>query len=101
MFGGFCFKGKVMNQILKDVVYGKGTQKQIDFIAEIGGMNEEETKIFNMIHRKVPDEVIQDELGICKNSYRRVEESIRAKLTIAIFECINCHMEEMENKGSF
>lgn len=28
-----------MNQILKDAVYGMGTQKRLDFMAEIGGMN--------------------------------------------------------------
>lgn len=82
-----------MNQYLKDIVYGKGTQKQIDFLAKIGGMNEEETKILNLIHQQETDLDIQFEMGMDKKTYARVEESVRAKLLLAIFECINCHME--------
>ena len=82
-----------MNQIIKDIVYGKGTQKQLDFLAGIGGRNEEEYKVFNLIHNQETDLNIQIELGIDKKSYARIEESVRAKLLLAIFECINCHME--------
>lgn len=85
-----------MNQYLKDIVYGKGTQKQIFFLAKIGGMNEEETKILNLIHNQETDLDIQLEMGMDKKTYARVEESVRAKLLLAIFECINCHMEHKE-----
>ena len=85
-----------MNQIIKDIVYGKGTQKQLDFLSKIGGMNEEETKIFNLIHQQQTDLDIQLEMGMDKKTYARVEESVRAKLLLAIFECINCHMEHKE-----
>lgn len=39
-----------MNQCLKDSVYNRGTKKQAVFMAEIGGMNEEETEVFLLIH---------------------------------------------------
>lgn len=82
-----------MNQVLKDTVYNKGTKKQVEFMAEIGGMNEEKKAIFFMIHEGKTDSCIQDTLNLSRRSYERVEESIRAKLLIAVFECINHHME--------
>ena len=87
-----------MNQCLKDTVYGKGTQKQIDWMARIGGMNEEETKVFNMIHNGKTDTFIQEEMGMSRRGYERVEESVRAKLLLATFECINCHIEQLESQ---
>lgn len=88
-----------MNQILKDTVYGKGTKRQLEFLAHIGGMNEEEYMVLKNIHDRKTDSYIQDTMGLSRKAYDRVEESVRAKLLIAIFECINCHMEEYE-KGS-
>lgn len=82
-----------MNQILKDTVYNKGTKRQAQFLAEIGGMNEEETEIFFLIHEGKTDGYIQDVCNLSRRSYERIEESIRAKLLLAIFECINHHME--------
>ena len=83
-----------MNQILKDTVYGKGTQRQIDFMAQLGGMNEEEKKLFQMIHEGKSEVIIQDMLSLSRKSYERVEESVRAKLLIAVFECILYRMEK-------
>lgn len=83
-----------MNQILKDTVYGKGTQRQVDFMAQLGGMNEEEKKLFQMIHEGKSEVVIQDMLSLSRKSYERVEESVRAKLLIAVFECILYRMEK-------
>lgn len=83
-----------MNQILKDTVYNKGTRKQVNFLAEIGGMNDEEKEIFNLIHAGKTDAYIQDSMNLTRRTYERIEESIRAKLLLAIFECINCHMED-------
>ena len=83
-----------MNQILKDRVYQYGTQKHVDFLAELGGMNDEETKVFNLIHQGKSDLFIQEELSIGRKCFARIEESIRAKLMLAIFECINTKMEQ-------
>lgn len=82
-----------MNQILKERIYQMGTQKQINFMAHIGGMNEEEKQLFNRLHEGKPDSVIQDELNMSRKTYNRIEESVRAKLLLAVFECINHHME--------
>lgn len=81
-----------MNQTIKEVVYKKGSNKQINFIAEIGGMNEEETNVFKLIHEGRSDEYIIDVLGLSRKSYKKVEDSMRTKMVIALFECINCHM---------
>lgn len=86
-----------MNQILKDCVYGKGTKRQVQFLSQIGGMNEEECQVLQYIHERKTDSFIQDIMGLSRKAYDRVEESVRAKLLIAIFECINCHMETYEN----
>ena len=83
-----------MNQILKDVVYSKGTQRQVNFMADLGGMNTEERQFFQLVHEGKTDLYIQEELGVTRKTYVRIEESVRAKLLIAIFECINCHMDE-------
>lgn len=83
-----------MNQVLKDTIYGKGTQRQVDFMASLGGMNEEEKALFQMIHEGKSEVVIQDMLSLSRKSYERVEESVRAKLLIAVFECILYRMEK-------
>lgn len=82
-----------MNQILKDTVYGKGTTKQIEFLSEMGGMNEEEKEILYDIHYGRSDIWIQEEHNLSRKSYERIEESIRAKILLAVFFCINKAME--------
>lgn len=82
-----------MNQIIKDKVYGKGNIDQVRFIAERGGMTTEEYSVFVMLHERIPDEVIQQNLGIDKKTFARIEESISAKVFIAVFECINRSMD--------
>lgn len=86
-----------MNQCLKDTIYGKGTQKQVDFMATLGGMNELETKVFQLIHEGKTDLYIQEELALSRTSYQKVEDSVRSKLLVAVFECITCHMEHLTN----
>lgn len=81
-----------MNQILKDTIYGKGTDRQARFMAELGGMNEEETAVLMLIHKGRTDITIQQDLSLSRKSYERVEESVRAKLLLAVFECINSKM---------
>lgn len=78
-----------MNQAIKLFVYGKGTKEQAEFMAKIGGMNEEEKEMLLYFHKGLPDEVIQAEMGISRKAYERIEESVRAKLVIAVFTCIN------------
>lgn len=77
-----------MNQILKRL-YGLGTQKQVDFMAEIGGMNEEEKRLFQLLHERKDDQYIMDDLNLNRRSFGMVQESVRAKLIIAVFYCIN------------
>ena len=88
-----------MNQILKDSVYNRGTQKHVDFLAALGGMNEEEKKVFQMTHDGKSDTFIQDEIGVSRKTYDRIMEAVRAKLLLAVFECINnCMYDTEQNK---
>lgn len=81
-----------MNQILKDVIYGKGTPQQLDFMAKIGGMNEEERTLFTLLHERRSDLWIEQEMCIDHKTFLRIEESVRAKLTIAAFHYIDYTM---------
>lgn len=83
-----------MNQNLKDCVYGKGNDEQVDFMAKMGGMNDEEKKFFIMLHKGKSDTFIQDELGISRSAFIKIENSVRSKLCIAIFDCINIAMNK-------
>lgn len=83
-----------MNQVLKGSVYGKGTKRQIDFMAEAGGMNEEEATLFQLIHEGRTDLDIEMAMSLDRKARERIEESVRAKLTIAIFHCIDFTMQE-------
>lgn len=78
-----------MNQVIKELIYGKGTMRQVEFMAKLGGMNEEETKVFKLLHQLKSETYIELELGMSRKTYERIEESVRAKLLIAVFTCIN------------
>lgn len=82
-----------MNQILKDKVYNRGTKKQALFLAEIGGMNDEEKEIFLMMHEGKTDLFIQEEFALSRRAFDRIEEAISAKLLLAVFECITHYQE--------
>ena len=84
-----------MNQILKDTIYGKGAKTQVQFLADLGGMNEEETQVFWLIHKGFSDLRIQEETAMSRKAYERVEESVRAKLLLAVFHCINYTMDNL------
>lgn len=86
-----------MNQILKEV-YGNGTIEQVNFMANIGGMNEEETKLFTLLHYGKCDLFIQEEMGISSKAYKRIEKNVRSKLTIAVMTCINKAMDLEKQK---
>lgn len=81
-----------MNQAIKECVYGKGTAEQIAYMARIGGMNEAEKELFEMLHENKTDTYIMDVMGLNRKTYEKIESSMRTKLVIAIFECINNHM---------
>lgn len=78
-----------MNQILKDAVYTRGTKSKAIYMAKLGGMNDEETEVFMLLHDGKTDLFIQEELGLTRTSYARIEESVRAKLLLAVFDCID------------
>lgn len=82
-----------MNQILKDTIYTKGSRKQIEFISELGGMNEEEKTMLNLYHTGHTDLFVMEEMGLDRKSHARVEESMRAKLLLAVFECIHYYYD--------
>ena len=78
-----------MNQVLKRTVYQRGTKRQAEFMAAMGGMNQEETNMLLLLHEGRDDTFIQDALGISRSAAELIEESVRAKLLLAVFECIN------------
>lgn len=82
-----------MNQYLKHAVYGKGSQRHVNFMSELCGMNEDEKSVLQMLHERKSDLYIQEALTISKNTYLQIEESVRAKLLLGIFECINKTMD--------
>ena len=82
-----------MNPIIKDLVYGKGTQEELEFVMQIGGMNSMERKIVQMWHdNKYNDDGIIMELGLDRKSYDRISYSARQKTAIAVMNCIKLAM---------
>ena len=82
-----------MNQNIKARVYQRGTKDQAKFMARISGMNEEQEKLFLLLHDGKDDDFIRDVLGLSKKSFDRVEDAVRVKLLLAVFDCINYTME--------
>lgn len=82
-----------MNQVLKHDIYGRGNKQQVEFVAQLGGMNEEETKMLMMLHDQKPDSYIQDVMGIDRKAFNYIESAVRAKLLLAVFDCINAKMD--------
>lgn len=82
-----------MNQTLKDKVYGKGTRKQLMFLAKCGGMNEEQVTLMLLAHDGKSDSCIEDMMNISKDTRKRIEDAIAAKLAIAVFHCIDVTMD--------
>ena len=84
-----------MNQTLKDCIYSKGTDRQLAFLAELGGMNEEEIKAFTMFHNGEKDRYIMSKLLLDEKPFKKLERSVRDKLIIAVFECIHIAMQTL------
>lgn len=82
-----------MNQAIKRSVYQRGNQAQVEFVARLGGMTEEEQRLFKMLHDGLTDLEIQEELALSQKAYNYVEQSVRAKLLLAVFDCINYTMD--------
>lgn len=78
-----------MNQILKRCVYNMGTDRQAEFLADLGGMKPREKEVFMMMHADKGDDYIMDTLGYTKKSYAPIEKAVRTKLLLAVMECIN------------
>lgn len=81
-----------MNQVLKETVYGKGTQEQVEFIQNLGGMNPTEKQIFQMLHDGKGDLDIQMDLALDRKTYERMVYNVRQKTAIAVMSCINLAM---------
>ena len=82
-------KGNGMNQILKSAVYALGTADQLEFLADLGGMNAREKKFLMLLHEGQTDAFIESECGIDHKKYQSFEQMVRLKLTVAVFNCIN------------
>lgn len=82
-----------MNPILKESVYGKGTQEELDFVMRIGGMNAAEKQIMQLWHdNRLNDDGIQLELGLDRKAYERIANNARQKTAIAVMSCIKLAM---------
>ena len=86
-----------MNQVLKERVYGMGTRFHVEYMANLGGMNEEERAVLMLLHEKKKDKYIEDTLSLSKTTRERVESAIAAKLLLAVFQCINYHIDHADN----
>lgn len=86
-----------MNQAIKERVYRCGSKKQAEYMANISGMSEEQRRMLMLLHDGKPDDFIMDTMGLSRKSYKRIEESMRMKLLLAVFQCINwCMDNEMQ-----
>lgn len=82
-----------MNQVLKDNVYRLGNNHHVDHLAKLGGMDEEEHRVFMLLHKGLSDINIQADLNLSRKSYERIEKTVRIKLSLALFELINKSMD--------
>lgn len=87
-----------MNQTLKTFVYALGTTEQIEFLAKLGGMTDIEREFFRLSHEQKTDLYIMEELHISRKRYDVIYQSVRLKTAVAVFDCINSKMAEMEQK---
>lgn len=78
-----------MNQTIQRRVYQLGNKDQVAFIADISGMDGEVRTAFEMLHSGCKETQICDALGCSIDAYHNIEDMIKTKLTIGIFECIN------------
>lgn len=87
-----------MNQVLKDTIYSMGTQRQVNYMAMLGGMNDEERRMFQLIHEGRTDLYIQTELNLTRETYKKIEDSVRKKLLVAVFSCIDYRIDREESR---
>lgn len=78
-----------MNQFLRGAVYATASEKEMDYVCENSGMNDEEKIVFKMICKGFSELYIQNELGLSAKSYKAVEGQIRRKTLVCIHHCIN------------
>lgn len=89
-----------MNQVIKRVIYTKGTPEQVDYIAKIGGMSDDEREVLRCWHDAKTDLFMQEEIGCDKKALSDIEICTRMKVAIAVFRCIDRCME-MDKKAQF
>lgn len=82
-----------MNQCLQSCVYTMGNRKQCEYIAELGGMNDEEREIYLMLHEGTTADAIQGLRPIDRKAYEKVEDSIRKKFAVGVIACVTYKME--------
>lgn len=82
-----------MNQAIKDMIYSLGTSRHINFMAFLGGMSDTEKRVLQMMHEGRTDLYIQTELCLNKDSFKQIEEIMRRKLTLAVFNCIDYRID--------
>lgn len=87
-----------MNQILKRRVYQQGTRKMVRYLAELTEMSPDETEMFLMFHERKDDQYVMDTLGMSKDSFKLIEESMSTKLLLGILQCINYCEDNMPAK---
>lgn len=82
-----------MNQTIQRRVYQLGNRDQVAFIANLSGMDGEVRKVFEMLHRGCKEREICDTLGMEHDAYSAIEDMVKIKLALAIFDCINFKMQ--------
>lgn len=87
-----------MNQVLKENVYKLGNNEHVEFIADLSGMDEEEKILFMYLHKGYSDLTIQNEMSLSRKAYDRIERTVRTKLTLGIFQCINIAMDSRQQE---
>lgn len=78
-----------MNQAFKERFYSNGTKRHIKYVASIGGMTEEESKVLELLHEKRDDNYIMDALSIDKKRLSQIEKMVSQKTAYAILHAID------------
>ena len=83
-----------MNQVLKRRVYGMGNKHHVEYIIQLTGMDEAEATMFRYLHEKRDDHYIMDMMGLDKNSFPLIEDSVSRKFMYGVLMCIDRCIDE-------
>lgn len=89
-----------MNQAIKDNVYKLGNNDHVNFMAFVSGMDDEESQVLMMLHQGCSDITIQNDMGLTRKSYDRIERTVRVKLALGMFQLINDAMDRAHFKSN-